>query len=39
MEDRLGSDFSLKSFHDQFLSYGAIPVALIGQLMTDPSTS
>ena len=33
MEDKEGSDFSLKSFHDRFLSYGAIPVTLIAASM------
>jgi uncharacterized protein (DUF885 family) len=28
-----GSGFSLRAFHDRFLSYGAIPVALIGEAM------
>jgi hypothetical protein len=28
-----GSDFSLRRFHDEFLSWGAIPVAMIGRLM------
>ncbi|HET8521776.1 MAG TPA: DUF885 family protein, partial [Thermomicrobiales bacterium] len=35
LEEEQGSEFSLKSFHDRFLSYGAIPVSLIGQLMTE----
>lgn len=30
---RQGADFSLKSFHDRFLSYGAIPVSLIAESM------
>ena len=29
MKERQGSDFSLRSFHDNFLSYGSIPVPLI----------
>ena len=28
-----GSEFSLRSFHDKFLSYGSIPVLLIARLM------
>jgi uncharacterized protein (DUF885 family) len=35
LEERQGGDFSLKGFHDRFLSYGAIPVSLIGQLMIE----
>ncbi len=35
LEEEQGSEFSLKSFHDHLLSYGAIPVPLIGQLMTE----
>lgn len=31
---REGGRFSLKRFHDRFLSYGAIPVPLIARLMT-----
>jgi hypothetical protein len=31
---REGAAFSLKSFHDRFLRYGAIPVPLIARLMT-----
>ncbi|HUG13792.1 MAG TPA: DUF885 domain-containing protein [Thermomicrobiales bacterium] len=34
MQRRLGSGFSLRSFHDEFLSHGSIPVALIAALMT-----
>jgi len=30
-----GSRFSLRDFHDQFLSYGSIPVALIARAMLD----
>lgn len=33
MRARLGSEFSLRDFHDAFLSYGAIPTALIAQEM------
>ena len=32
---REGPAFSLKKFHDRFLSYGAIPVALISKLMLE----
>jgi uncharacterized protein (DUF885 family) len=31
---REGSPFSLRQFHDRFLSYGAIPVQLIARLMS-----
>jgi uncharacterized protein (DUF885 family) len=30
-----GHAFSLRSFHDRLLRYGAIPVTLIDRLMTD----
>jgi uncharacterized protein (DUF885 family) len=33
MQAREGSAFSLRQFHDRFLSYGAIPVALIRDAM------
>jgi len=33
-ERRLGSAFSLKRFHDEFLSFGSIPVPLIAELMS-----
>jgi uncharacterized protein (DUF885 family) len=32
---KLGEDFDLKQFHEQFLSYGSAPVKFIKQLMTD----
>lgn len=32
-----GSDFDLKRFHDDFLSYGSVPVALIAEQMTKPT--
>jgi uncharacterized protein (DUF885 family) len=31
-----GAEFSLRSFHDRFLSYGAIPVTLIASSMLAP---
>ncbi len=34
-----GSRFSLRDFHDQFLSYGSIPVALISQAMLEDAGS
>lgn len=34
MAERDGDAFSLRRFHDRFLSYGAIPVALIAASMT-----
>lgn len=33
--EREGSSFSLKRFHDRFLSFGAIPVQLIARLMKE----
>jgi hypothetical protein len=33
MSARRGSDFVLREFHDEFLSYGSIPVALIAEGM------
>ncbi len=33
VQRREGAAFSLRRFHDRFLSYGAIPVALISRLM------
>ncbi len=33
VQEREGPSFSLQAFHDRFLSYGAIPVALIGDAM------
>jgi uncharacterized protein (DUF885 family) len=32
----LGPAFSLKAFHNRFLSYGSVPVKTIKQLMTEP---
>jgi uncharacterized protein (DUF885 family) len=32
----LGAAFSLKDFHNRFLSYGSVPVKTIRQLMTEP---
>jgi uncharacterized protein (DUF885 family) len=37
MTKRWGSVFSLRRFHDKFLSYGSIPVALIAQEMEKKS--
>ena len=34
--EREGARFTLRAFHDRFLSYGAIPVPLIAQLMKEP---
>jgi hypothetical protein len=34
-----GSNFSLRVFHDKFLSYGSIPVSLITRLMAGSSTT
>jgi len=33
MRQRLGAAFDLKRFHDELLSYGSIPIALIAQRM------
>ena len=33
---RRGSAFNLKRFHDEFLSYGSIPVSFIGERMLAP---
>jgi uncharacterized protein (DUF885 family) len=35
LRSRHGAAFSLKAFHDRFLSFGAIPVALISRLMLE----
>ena len=39
LQDIQGPDFSLRSFHDKFLSYGSIPVLLIARLMTGSYSS
>ena len=33
LQTKEGAKFSLRSFHDKFLSYGSIPVLLIARLM------
>jgi uncharacterized protein (DUF885 family) len=38
MAKRWGSAFTLRRFHDEFLSYGSIPVALIAQEMVKRGT-
>ena len=35
LSTRLGGRFSLKAFHDEFLSHGSIPVALIAETMME----
>ena len=35
MAAHLGSDFSLQKFHDQFLSYGSVPVELVCKAMAS----
>ncbi len=35
---RWGSNFSLRRFHDEFLSMGSLPVTLVRQLMADGAT-
>jgi len=34
-EARLGAAFSVRAFHDHFLSHGSVPVALIGAMMRE----
>ena len=34
LQEQQGDAFNLKGFHDELLSYGAIPVPLIARLMT-----
>jgi uncharacterized protein (DUF885 family) len=34
LEKRRGSTFSLRTFHDELLSHGSIPVSLIARLLT-----
>jgi hypothetical protein len=34
---RQGAAFSLRAFHDQFLSYGSVPVTLIARSMLQPA--
>ncbi|KZN64998.1 DUF885 domain-containing protein [Pseudoalteromonas luteoviolacea] len=34
-KEKLGKDFDLKAFHEEFLSYGSAPVKYINQLMND----
>jgi uncharacterized protein (DUF885 family) len=38
LQTRDGADFSLRAFHDRFLSHGAIPVTLIAQDMLDTAS-
>lgn len=35
VQEKLGADFNLKTYHDQMLSYGAPPVRFARQLMLD----
>jgi uncharacterized protein (DUF885 family) len=35
-KDRAGSDYSLRAFHDRFLSYGCAPVPVIRRAMLGP---
>ena len=35
VEQKLGTDFDLKAYHDQVLSYGAPPVRFVRELMLD----
>jgi uncharacterized protein (DUF885 family) len=35
---RMGKNFTLKDFHDRFLSYGSIPVELIAKYMVEEVT-
>ncbi|KZN31820.1 DUF885 domain-containing protein [Pseudoalteromonas luteoviolacea] len=34
-KEKLGKDFDLKAFHEEFLSFGSAPVKYINQLMND----
>ncbi|TQF67659.1 DUF885 domain-containing protein [Pseudoalteromonas luteoviolacea] len=34
-KEKLGKDFNLKAFHEEFLSFGSAPVKYINQLMND----
>jgi uncharacterized protein (DUF885 family) len=36
---RGGSAFSLRAFHDAFLSFGALPVPMIASLMSAPASA
>jgi uncharacterized protein (DUF885 family) len=36
-KQQLGASFSLKDFHNRFLSYGSVPVKTIKQLMSEPA--
>lgn len=35
LKNKMGDDFDLKTFHDQFLSYGSAPVPVIRKMMLD----
>jgi hypothetical protein len=37
VESRLGADFDLKSFHEQLLSHGSIPIRFLRRLMLEDS--
>jgi uncharacterized protein (DUF885 family) len=40
MQRREGDAFSLKRFHDRFLTFGAIPVSLIAEsMLANPTTA
>ena len=39
LRQELGSRMTLREFHDRFLSYGSIPVAMIADLMTASSAT
>jgi uncharacterized protein (DUF885 family) len=38
-KEALGDRFSLKDFHNRFLSYGSVPVKVIKSLMAEPATA
>ncbi len=38
-EKKLGDKFNLKAFHDQFLSYGIVPVKMVREQMLQDNTS
>ena len=38
LQQALGNRFNLRAFHDRFLSFGSIPVALIAAAMREEVT-
>jgi uncharacterized protein (DUF885 family) len=39
MEEKMGDNFDLKTFHEEFLSYGSAPVKYIRTLMLEKLSS